>query len=434
MSRRRATRTPSTGTRPPGRLAHAIGRATRRLEGHTLALGFAVAAVGAVLAYIAWASINGVPFQDRYTLKAMIPADSPVVADGDAVRMAGQLAGLVTAVEPEDGAAEVTMELRPQFAPVGRDAQAVVRVRSLIYLTYVEIRPGNTDEPMPEGGTIPVERAGSNTDLLEVVELFDRRARETLRQSIYNAGVGLAGRGRQLNAALADLPAITGDGTPQLEALTREPGALGELVEGAGRSLRGLRGERADDVGALVGSGAAVLGTVAGRAPELGATLELLRPTGDELLATAPLIDPLLADATELSETLRPVVDELGGTLPELNRALRRGDELRTDTDRLTAALRPELRAAAPVLAALEPTIASIDPMLGPLRRLLRVLGPFEDDISRASQGLISATTARFPQGQTAPNNPALRFTPVFTDHPCRDPFPAPGSTLGRSC
>jgi phospholipid/cholesterol/gamma-HCH transport system substrate-binding protein len=435
MSRRSPTR--HRAVKPPGRVSQAVAHATRRLEGHTLALGIVVALIGAALAVVAWQSVNGVPFQDRYTLKALIPEGSPIVAESDAVRISGQLAGLVTDVEPEDGATQVTMELRPAFAPVGNDAEAVVRVRSLVYLTYVEIHPGNVDDPMPEGGTIPVERSGSNVDLLEVVELFDRRARETLQKSIYNSGVGLAGRGGQLNAALHDLPAITRYGTPQLDALTPRPGALAELIRGEAAVFRGLGGVRTDDVGALIGSSAAVLATVAGRSAELGEAIELSRPFNDELLATAPLLDPVLEDATALSVTLTPVLDQLELALPELNRALALGDELRIQTDRLTGAIRPVLRAAAPVIRALEPTVASIDPLLESLDQLLDTVNPFEEDITRSAQGMISATTTRFEGGQTASGNPALRFSAAFAppnSHRCREPFPDPGETLEHSC
>ena len=420
--------------RPPGRFSRTVTGVTRRLEGHTLALGFVVAAVGALLAWVAWSSVNGVPLQNRYTLHARIPAGSPIVSDGDAVRIAGQLAGLVTDVEPEHGAAEVTMELRPSFAPVGRDARALVRVKSIVYLTYVEIDPGDTAHPMPEGGTIPVRHAGSNVDLIEVVQLFDRKAREALQSSIYNAGVGLADRGTQVNTSLADLESITRVGTPELQALTSRPGALAEVIRGSSETFRGLTGVRSDDVGALIGSGGAVLATVAGRSTELGQAIELLRPFNDQLLATAPQLDPLLDDAGELSKTLNPVVGDLTRALPDLNRALAMGDELRRQTARLTSAIQPVLRAATPVLAALEPTVAAIDPIRVPLDNLVSVVTPYMKDLGRGARGLVSATTQRFPQGQTAPGNPALRFAPVFTPAPCRDVYPRPNSTVERSC
>ena len=419
--------------KPPNRFARAVSGTTRRLEGHTIALGLAVTAVGVVLAYIAWSSINGVPFQDRYELKAVVPRDSPILQEGDAVRIAGRLAGLVTEVEPGQRNMKVGMELRPSFAPVGRDARAKVRVKSLIYLTYVELDPGDLDDPMPEGGTIPLRHTGSNVDLLEVVQLFDRESRETLKKAIFNTGVGLAGRGEELNAALADLPHIARDGTAQLEAVTSERGAIAESLEGAGGVARGLGGERSDDVAATIGSGSAVLDTVAGRSEELGASIDLLRPVEDEFLLTAPLLDPVLEDAGELSRTLSPVLGELTAALPDLNRALALGDELRRETDRLTSFIDPVLEAATPVIAALEPTVASIDPLLEPLTEFVGEISPYADDITAAAQGVLSATGVRYPEGQTAPDNPALRFSTVLTCHRPRDPYPEPGTTTGHS-
>ena len=419
--------------RRPSRVQGFIVRTTRRLEGHIVPLGLLVAAIGAVLAYIGWASVNGIPFQDRYELNAIVPRSSPIVQEGDAVRVAGRLAGLVTGVETEGRNAEIQMELRPSYAPVGQDASAKVRVKSLIYLTYVELDPGDTEEPMEEGGTIPLSRTGSNVDLLEVTQLFDRASRETLKRAIFNAGVGLAGRGTDLNSALADLPEITDQGTEQLDALTPRPGALAQTVRGAGRTFRGLRGERPDDIAAGIASGSETLGAVAARDRELGATIELLRPLEEEFLATAPLLDPVLDDATALSRSLQPAVRELAAALPDLNRVLALGDELRVATARLAGFMRPVLAEAAPVIAALEPTVASIDPLLRPLRRVIETMDPFADDITRSAEGVLSATTRRYPEGQTAPGEPVLRFATILTCHAAREAYPEPNTTLEHS-
>jgi hypothetical protein len=104
------------GLKPPGRFQRTVTGVTRRLEKHIIPLGLVVTAIGVLLAWIAWSSVNGVPFQDRYELKAMVPKDSPILQKGDAVRIAGRLAGLVTDVESRDGATEIHMELRPQYA------------------------------------------------------------------------------------------------------------------------------------------------------------------------------------------------------------------------------------------------------------------------------------------------------------------------------
>lgn len=419
--------------RAPGRLNRTLAGAARRLGERTTLLGLIVLAVGLFLGYIAWISINGVPFQDRYRFAAVIPHDSPIVKEGDAVRIAGRLAGFVVEVEPHRDDVRVEMEIEPGFAPIGSDARANVRVRSLVYLTYVEVLPGDRSQPLPEGGTIPLARTGSGVDLLEVVQLFDEEARDALRRTTYNTGVGLAGRGDELNAALRDLPATTRDLTAQLEAATATPGALARGIAGLARVVRGARGLRADDVAAGIASGSALFATVAGRATELGRAVELLRPVADELLATAPHADAVLADAAALSRELEPAVAELAAALPDVNRTLAMGDFLRIQTARLTAQIDPVLVKAAPILRALRLTVASLGPLSRPLDLLVDTLDPYQRDIRLTGIGLRRTMTKRFPEGATAPNNPALRFSPVLTCHNNRVPYPEPGEPAGHS-
>jgi ABC-type transporter Mla subunit MlaD len=423
-------------SKPPGRLQRAIYDTTKRLEGHTLALGLVATAVGLFFAWIAYSSISGVPFQDRYEVKVLVPSDSPIIQKGDAVRVAGRLAGLVTDVQPgeEAGSTEIAVEMRPSYAPIGKDAEAKVRVKSLVYLSYLEISPGNIDDPLAEGATLPLAQGGSNVDLLEVVELFDRESRDALKKSIYNAGIGLADRGAELNSALEDLRVIAEAGTPQLEAIASEPGAIARGIRGSARVASGSTGERPDDVAALLRSGSETLGTIANRRAELAATIEELRPFEDEFLRTAPLLDPVLDDAVGLSRELDPVLQDLAGTLPDLNRVLARGGEIRAETARLTGLLRPVLAAATPILAALQPTVASIDQVVQPLDLLVSTVEPYADDIRIASEQVISATTKKYPTSDPAGvENPALRFAPIFGCHEGRNPYPDPGETVDQA-
>jgi ABC-type transporter Mla subunit MlaD len=423
----------SARPKPPGPVTRAVRRTTRRFEGRELLLGLVVAGVGALLAWVAWASVNGVPLQNRYEVKVEVAADAPILKPGDTVRVAGRLAGLITDVEPDDGHVLVTAELRPDFAPIGTDASANVKVRSIVYLTYLELLPGNVDDPMPEGGTIRLARSGSGVDLLEVVQVFDRRARAALQDMVTSGGVGVAGRGADVNATLQDLGAASADLTSQTQAVTSQPGAIAGIIRGAGRAFHGLRGEDASVFGGLVVEASSVAGAIASRDAELADSLELLRPFEDEVLRAAPLADPLLEDAAAAARELTPAARELAAALPDVNRVLALGDRIRRETARLTAAIDPVLVAAAPILHDLRPTVASIKPLLGPLRRLVDGVAPYARDIRLAGKGIIAATDNSIPEGQTAAGNPALRFAPIFTCHQARDPYPEPGEPLEHS-
>jgi phospholipid/cholesterol/gamma-HCH transport system substrate-binding protein len=423
----------SNRPKAPGPFTRTVRRSTQRLEGKELLLGFVVAAIGALLAWVAWASVNGVPLQNRYEVKVEVAADAPILKPGDTVRVAGRLAGLITDVEPDNGHVLVTAELRPDFAPIGTDARANVKVRSIVYLTYLELFPGSVDDPMPEGGTIPLARSSSGVDLLEVVQLFDRRARAALQDTVTSGGVGFAGRGEDVNAALQDLGASSADLTSQMQAATSQPGAIAGIVRGAAGTFAGLRSGDETNFGALIVESSSVAGAIAARNADLADSLDLLRPFEDEVLRAAPLADPLLDDAAVAARDLTPAARELAGALPAVNRVLGLGDRIRRETARLTAAINPVLVAAAPILHDLRPTVASIKPLLGPLRRLVDGVAPYERDIRLAGKGIIAATDNSIPVGQTAPDNPALRFAPIFTCHQARDPYPDPGEPLEHS-
>jgi phospholipid/cholesterol/gamma-HCH transport system substrate-binding protein len=410
-----------------------VRHATQRLARHKLLLGVIVALIGAALGVVAWESVNGVPFQNRYRIEVEVPADAPILKEGDSVRVAGRFAGLITDVEPDDGAVRVTAELRPEFAPIGNDATARVRVRSIVYLTYLEVDPGNVDDPMAEGGTIPLARSGSGVDLLEVVQLFNERTRNALSRTVTTAGTGVAGRGADLNTAFADLGVSAPDLASQVQAAVARPGAIAAIVAGSAQTVSGLRGVHPDDVGQLIGSGAAVVAAVAAHPAELGRAVDLLRPFEDEFVATAPLAKDVLRSADETAVALQPAANSLAKALPEINRVLAMGDEIRTETGRLTAAINPVLAGAAPVIASLYPTVASIDPLLGPLGKLTSTVDPYAGDIRRAGLGLIAATSTPVDVGQTAAGSIALRFAPVLTCHKARDPYPDPGETLEHS-
>ena len=416
-----------------GRFHQTVSRTARRLRRHTTALGLLVAAVGLALAYIAWISVNGVPFQNRYELHAIVPSDSPILKEGDAVRIAGRLAGLITGVEPYEKNVKIDMELEPGFAPVGEDARTNVRVKSIVYLTYLDIYPGDIDNPMPEGGTIPLSRSGSGVDLLEVVQLFDRRAREALSKATYNVGLGVAGRGEELNSSLADVPPLAKSGAPELEALTRTPGSISRTLEGLEHVSSGLRGQQPDDVAATVESGSAAVGAVASESRALARSIELLRPVEDALLKPAPLLRELLGEIGRLTVRLRPAVENLAAAAPDLNRVLAQGDELRRKTARLTSAIDPVLIALRPALRGLYPVVASIQPILDALKQITGTIGPYAQDIHDSSKGLISATSTLYPEGATAPGSAALRFAPILTCHRPREPYPEPGETRRHS-
>ena len=440
--------------RKPGRatshLNQRVTRAASKLNDHKLALGFLVAAAGAFLAYIAFASTTGPPFQSAYRIVVEVPPDRPTEFEGEeqgsapplrvgqAVRISGQLAGLISEVEPnrEDGGTSVTANItKPEFRPIGEDATAYVRVHSIVYNTYLEIEPGDRSNPMEDGDTISRENVDSGVDLLEVVQLFDREARESLRSTVVNIGQGVAGRGAGLNAAFADVKPLSTNLRKQLEAATKDEGAIGDLVGDGAMTSDALRGFRSDDAAGTISSGGAVLDAIASRREQLGQAIELLPPFQDEFLETAPVAIPTLDELAATAPELVPAVSSLNGALPQLNRLLALGDELREETILTGRLANPVLEATIPVVREIFPILTALDHpdlpggLVADADTVVAKVGKYVDDIIVAGERLAEVTSQPFPQGPgIGAGAPAGRVIPIVTCHEERNPYPEPGT------
>ena len=313
-------------------------------------------------------------------------------------------------------------------------------MHSIVYETYLELRPGTSKQKLADGGTIRT-RAESGVDLLEIVQLFDQKTRANLSRTVVGLGVGVAGRGEGLNRALADTPPLARDLSAELSAATRERGALGRIVAGSSEVARGARGTRPDDVAGLIDSADTTLSAVASRRDDLGSAIDQLPSFEDSVLAVGPETRPLLDDLTALSQDLRPTVRDLNATLPVLNRVLANGRVLRDDVNAIADAADPVLDLARPAVFELFPVMTALRPLNADLRTLLERIGPYRTEyripgkpgvfkgsgeISEAGRRFIDATDDPVSQG-LASGAPTWRVLPVLTPRPCQDPFPKPG-------
>lgn len=404
------------------------------LQNHRLALGLVVLSIGVLLAAVAFKATSGPPFQAPYRIKVELPRDAPIVRKALAVRVGGKLAGLVgdVTLDPRTGRRIVTVNLtKPAFRRLPTDTQANIRVASLLYATFVELRPGTATSHLRDGDRLRAP-ATSGVDLLEVVRLFDASTRAAIRTTLRTSGIGVAGRGTELNEALATLPRLSRNLAGQLRAVTRTPGALERLVAGAARTTSGLRGRRRDDVAGLVDGGGAVLQVTARRRRQISATLEALPPLEHEILRTGPVAERLLDDLAAASGDLLPATRSLDATLPSLQRLFALGRTLRNEVTRILAAVDPVLRTARPIAYELFPIVTAFGPLERSLRQVDDAVGPYAPEITLAGKRALDAfVTSR---GGNTPGSLAVRGTVSIAPRRCYNARPAPGQAEQDRC
>src|SRR4029079_19554899 len=113
---------------------------------------------------------------------------SQVAVESD-VRISGVSVGKVKAIElGDDGLADTTLEIDPKYAPIPSDTKAMLRQKTLLGETSVELTRGNKDAPpLPEGGTLPVGQVSDAVQLDEIFRAFVEPTRADIQHCVRSA-------------------------------------------------------------------------------------------------------------------------------------------------------------------------------------------------------------------------------------------------------
>jgi len=342
-----------------------------------------LAALGAALLALA-VLVAGRSGEEPYRVRAIFDTASFLIPGAD-VRVAGVRVGRVAAVEvtPEFRAAVVLDVEDPGYRDFRRDARCAIRPQSLIGEKFVECAPTRA---RPEGAPaapplrevdgerlLPVTQTSTAVDLDLVQNIMRRPYRERLAILLNELGVGLAGRGRELNAVLRRANPALRELDEVLALLAEQNRTLARLAARGDRALAPLARERRR-LGSLVANAAAVAQGTAARGEDLEADVALLpgalrelRPTMDHLGELAGEATPVLADLRAASAPVNALVGELGPFARAGTPALRSlGDAARTGRTALVEA-RPTVAQLAETADATRPVAGLASELLGSL-------------------------------------------------------------------
>jgi virulence factor Mce-like protein len=284
-----------------------------------------------VAVFLAYNANQGLPFVPSYNLRAELPGGANLV-EGNEVRVGGFRVGVVdrigTGVRVVDGRprsiAVVRMKLDKKVEPLPRDTAVLVRPRSALGLKYVELTVGRVREHFVAGDTIPLANARVPVEFDDLLNTFDPDTRQGAQDAAAGFGAALAGRGSDVNRALASLGPFLRSLAPVMRNLSDPETELDEFFRQIGSAMAQLA-PVADVQGRLFGEMAATFAAV-GRDPDaLRATIAGAPPALDAGIASFREQRLFLADVADLSRRLRPAARVLPVALPRLNRAFRVG-------------------------------------------------------------------------------------------------------------
>src|SRR5680860_64987 len=144
---------------------------------------FAASCVG-ILLYL-WLVFGGsVPLRpEGYRVNVQFPEATQLAQEAD-VRISGVNVGKVKTKKPDNrtGLTETVIELKERYAPIPRDTRAILRQKTLLGETYVELSPGTRGKEnfLADGGRLPTAQVSPTVELDEIFRAFDPKTREAL--------------------------------------------------------------------------------------------------------------------------------------------------------------------------------------------------------------------------------------------------------------
>jgi virulence factor Mce-like protein len=292
-------------------------------------VGFTLS-VAALLMFL-WTAFGGtLPLRpEGYRFKADFPEASLLVKEAD-VRMAGVNIGKVKSKElgPGGRTTRVEMEIDGRFAPIGRDARAILRQKSLLGETYVEITAGSPGgEKLDDGGTLANANVEDTVELDEVFRVFDPATRRAFQDWLDQAGIVTSGTfARDFNDSLGNAAPFFEGGADLLRPLAQQEVALRRVFRDTGRVFNAVSREDGQLRGLITG-GEATFSALASRDDALADTFQVFptflretRSTVRRLEDFARNTDPLVRDLEEPARDLEPTLRDLGDLSPDLEK------------------------------------------------------------------------------------------------------------------
>jgi phospholipid/cholesterol/gamma-HCH transport system substrate-binding protein len=384
-----------------------------------------------------WLAFGGpIPLKpESYRITAYFPEATQLAVESD-VRIGGVSVGKVKEIElaPSDkrvngkDTTQAVIELEPQFAPISSDARAILRQKTLLGETYVELTSGTKNassgapvslgsaanvsdaeaaaaEPIPEGGTLGISRTEEATQIDEIFNALDEQTRAAFQSWQQNAAIAIKGRGLDLNDSFGNLGPFVSDASDVIDILNRQKAALKGLVRDTGTVFAALTERGQQLAGAIRGSDE-TFGALASEQQALAETFQIFPTFQRETRATLERLDSFRTNAHPLVRDLVPVARDLSPTLRSVRELSPNLRSLFVDLDHLQVAAVRGFPALSDFLGGLRPVLDELDPFLANLNPLVRYI---EFQRATVARFLVTPGMALSGRYRGEPGDPAPR-------------------------
>lgn len=388
---------------------------------------FALSCFGLLL--FLWESFGGpVPLKPKgYQFTIAFPRALALAEQSD-VRISGVDVGHVVALKAgHEGRTITTVELSSQYAPIRADTHAILRQKTLLGETYVQLIPqgvplGRSGPYLPDGGRLPEAQVEPSVTLDDILSLLDPKTRRDFQIWMQSVSQGITGRGEQINSDFAVLQPFVEHANQLTTILASQEGALTALIKNTGEVFDAL-GERDHQFQGLIVNGERTFHAAAAESQAFAQLWRLL-PAFEHNSTNA------FKELDHFTTIANPFFDEFRPAQRALSSLLRQAEPFAPAFDRFLTSLGPLTKAAVKGLPAVQqetkltiPLLENIRPVLHNFDPFLQFMGDYVPEIQAFFGNLTAATQAKAQDANLATasgvsQGPAihyLRTMQVFT-------------------
>jgi ABC-type transporter Mla subunit MlaD len=346
--------------------------------------GFALSCFGILL--FLWVTFGGpTPFRAK-TYEVLVPFNEATqLAEQSDVRISGVNVGKVQKIElaPNGKQALATTAIDARYAPLPESTRAILRTKTLLGETYIELTPGSRQGPeLEDGGTLPEANVAESVQLDEIFRTFNARTRAAFQEWMQEAAVAINGQGQNLSYALGSLDPTVSEFANLFRTLDSQSLAVSQLFRNGATTFQALRG-REGQLADLIQSSDAVFQTTARRDRDIEALFRAFPTFLDESRLTFARLKGFSQNADPLMRQLVPAAEELSPTLVALSR-------LAPESKGFFEGLRPVIKRAPTGFSALRtifrdefpPLLRAVDPFIRNLNPILVGLKLYRVDLT----------------------------------------------------
>ncbi|MCW3056269.1 MAG: virulence factor Mce family protein, partial [Solirubrobacterales bacterium] len=179
-----------------------------------------------------WESFGGpLPLKPKgYRFTVAFPRTLALAEQSD-VRISGVNVGHVVALKRgSDGRTHATIELSGKYAPVRANMHAILRQKTLLGETFVQLIPeGNNGPFLQDESQLADSQVEPSVTLDDVLSAFDVKTRRSFGVWMKAVSEGINGRGEAINATFAKLEPFVEHANQLVKLLNSQEGAVRAL-------------------------------------------------------------------------------------------------------------------------------------------------------------------------------------------------------------